>query len=70
MRNANKINPHYLDDLILTSDGGVEVNMHTFLKRPEVQRRITLAGSIAKREIAKRQARMEREQNGSSATSE
>ena len=55
-------NPNYLDDLIITPDGGMELNMKNFLKRPEVQRRIRVVGRIAKRKIAERHERLKREQ--------
>ncbi|MGR3913127.1 MAG: hypothetical protein OD918_01135 [Gammaproteobacteria bacterium] len=67
MRQSNKINPNYLDDLIFTSDGGVELNMKTFLKRPSVQEKIRKLDRIADLAIAKRRERLQREQSAKSA---
>ena len=66
MRQSNKNHPNYLDDLIFTSDGGVELNMKTFLKRPSVQEKIRKLDRIADLAIAKRRERLQREQNAKS----
>ena len=48
-----------MGDLYITPDGGLALNMKTFLQRPEAKERMELMAKIAEVEVAKYEAEQE-----------